>query len=237
MAKIISLKKPQHIDKQVYKELLTYVSKEKGKKLSKYYLIEDAYRSLLGELLIRSEICRMLSISNTNIRFKYNKNGKPDLVDERLYFNVSHSKEWIVAIFGEEPVGIDVEYIERINIEEVFNFFSVDEILSIKSKSKLERLNYFYDIWTLKESYVKCLGKGLFIPFNSFSIVKNVHNEIEHNMSNNYNFKQYDLAPSYKLSACSTSESLPENVVYRDFSEVWSILKHSNHINEINELF
>ena len=33
-----------------------------------------------------------------------------------------------------------------------------------------EKINYFYDLWTLKESYIKTIGKGLYTPLNSFSI-------------------------------------------------------------------
>ena len=29
-----------------------------------------------------------------------------------------------------------------------------------------------FDLWTLKESYIKTIGKGLYTPLNSFSIKK-----------------------------------------------------------------
>jgi len=33
-----------------------------------------------------------------------------------------------------------------------------------------QRLVYFYELWTMKESYVKALGKGLHLPMDSFKI-------------------------------------------------------------------
>ncbi|MBU3198520.1 4'-phosphopantetheinyl transferase superfamily protein [Clostridium estertheticum] len=34
-------------------------------------------------------------------------------------------------------------------------------------------MSCFYDLWTLKESYIKAIGRGLSIPFSSFNIKKN----------------------------------------------------------------
>lgn len=227
--KIVSLRKPQHIEEKVYKEMLTYVSKDKARRVSQFYYLDDAYRTLLGDLLIRSEICKMLNISNDSIRCKYNESGKPYLIDESLCFNLTHSKDWIVAMFDKRPVGIDVEYINEFNIKKIIDFFSNEEILELNNRPESEKLEYFYDLWTLKESYVKCIGEGLFIPLDSFTIIKN-YNEIriKHNTSEKYYFKQYDIAPFYKLSVCSTSENLPQSIEYRDLSEIQSILSLSS---------
>jgi len=42
-------------------------------------------------------------------------------------------------------------------------------LLSLKKEDQLEG---FYDIWSLKEAYVKALGLGLSMSFKDFSILR-----------------------------------------------------------------
>ncbi|WP_257149478.1 4'-phosphopantetheinyl transferase family protein [Bacillus cereus] len=46
------------------------------------------------------------------------------------------------------------------------------EIEDLNLKVLTEKNDYFYDLWTLKESYIKAIGTGLSTPFNSFTIKK-----------------------------------------------------------------
>ncbi|MEX1029766.1 MAG: 4'-phosphopantetheinyl transferase superfamily protein [Paenibacillaceae bacterium] len=39
-------------------------------------------------------------------------------------------------------------------------FFSFDENKDLLDKPPNQRLAYFYDLWTLKESFIKAVGKG-----------------------------------------------------------------------------
>ncbi|MCX2829794.1 hypothetical protein RGU76_30255 [Bacillus pseudomycoides] len=58
MINIYAIKKPQFIDDNRYNTLLNLVSAEKKKKINRYVKKEEDYRSLLGDVLIRSVICK-----------------------------------------------------------------------------------------------------------------------------------------------------------------------------------
>ena len=158
-------------------ELYSYISKEKIKKIRKYKKVEDIYRSAIGEALIRMIIIRKFGLNNKEINFSFNKYGKPFIKKiSNFYFNISHSGEWVVCGIGKTPLGIDIEKIDQLDINIAKHFFSKQEYNDIYHK-KNDRLEYFYSIWTLKESYIKALGKGLHIPLNSFTIKINHNND------------------------------------------------------------
>ena len=151
--------------------LLSFMQGKKGKRIRNFYHKEDAARALAGEWLARTVISKKLNIPLENIRFKTNANGKPYLLGRnKIHFNISHSGKWAVCAFGEKPAGIDIEEISTVNLEIARRFFSAEECFDLFSKKADERLLFFYELWTLKESFIKAAGKGLSIPLSSFTI-------------------------------------------------------------------
>ncbi|MBJ8030650.1 4'-phosphopantetheinyl transferase superfamily protein [Bacillus cereus group sp. N21] len=224
MINIYAIKKPQFIDENRYNTLLNLVSAEKKKKIDGYVIKEDAYRSLLGDILIRSVICKQYKIFNQDIKYDYNKYGKPFWEgSNHFFFNISHSGDWIVCIVDKFPVGIDIEQICPINLEVISHFFSDEEVEDLNTRSSVGKIDYFYDLWTLKESYIKAIGKGLSIPLNSFVIKKNKEEGIivkHDDLYSSYFFTQYQIDSNYKLSVCATSNRFPKKVIIKNMSEI-----------------
>ncbi|MDF9507965.1 4'-phosphopantetheinyl transferase family protein, partial [Bacillus cereus] len=69
-------------------------------------------------------------------------------------------------------MGIDIEQIRPIKLKDILKVFSEKEIEDLNLKTLADKYNYFYDLWTLKESYIKAIGTGFGTPFNSFTIRK-----------------------------------------------------------------
>nr|WP_180229831.1 4'-phosphopantetheinyl transferase superfamily protein [Bacillus cereus] len=179
----------------------------------------DVNRTLIGDLLIRSLICQKYKINNEEIRFKYNEYGKPFVENfSDFHFNLSHSGEWVVCTTANFNVGIDIEKVSEIEaLKLAKEFFSADEFYDISNMNSDEQINYFYDLWTLKESYIKTIGKGLYTQLNSFSIKKESRALILYkNIPKNFYFKQYNIDPNYKLSACATRDEFPQEVIIKD---------------------
>lgn len=107
-----------------------------------------------------------------------------------------------------------MERIKDLNIKIADRFFSKEEVEDLYKIKKSERLKYFFDLWTLKESYIKADGRGLNIPLNSFSF-RVIDNEIIFNTQNNLKncfFKRYKIDQYYKLSICSLTPKFPKTI-------------------------
>ena len=92
-------------------------------------------------------------------------------------------------------------------------FFSTDEQKRLFSRGDKEKLPFFYELWTVKESFIKTVGKGLSIPLNSFSVnfEERKIDFLEYSKENYY-FKQYNIDDNYKMAVsgmyCSFSDDI-----------------------------
>ncbi|MEZ5197351.1 MAG: 4'-phosphopantetheinyl transferase superfamily protein [Bacteroidales bacterium] len=173
-------------------------------------------RSLLGELLARKAIGSKTGIKIADINIQKSEKGKPYQMNiSNCYFNISHSGEWVVVGISEKETGIDVEHLKKINFGIAERFFSPAENQDLNLLTGTEKSSYFFELWTLKESYLKLLGKGLTKSLSSFSILKNGSSfnlwEGKQKISNVF-FKQYFLADGYKLSICSMDNEFSEKL-------------------------
>lgn len=206
------------ISEEKLDKLCFLIDSEKKCKIKKFINKKDKVRTLIGEILIRTIIVEELDISNKYIKFEKNQYGKPYLKEHQKFnFNISHSGEYVLCVIDNKLIGIDVEEVKHIEYEEIAkSFFSISEFdYIIKNDSKI-RLSKFYEIWTLKESYIKCCGQGLTIPLKSFSIdidkYENIKviTDIEHN---EYIFKRFDMELNYKIAVCSLSKEISNNII------------------------
>lgn len=97
----------------------------------------------------------------------YNENKKPYFKNNKIFFNISHSKELIAIIIDVKECGIDIEYIDyERSIDKI-----AKKVLSKKEqkkfKYKFNKHKYFFKMWTKKEAYYKFLGIG--INYNQLS--------------------------------------------------------------------
>lgn len=229
-------KEPDHfkIDK-----LLTYVSKQKYDKISKFMDVAGAMRATTADLIVRYLACRKLNLRNEQLVFAVNSHGKPFLRNHKGFqFNISHSGDLVVCAVDYLSVGIDVELIDKPHLEVAKRFFTRDEYRDLISKEGFERVSDFYRLWTLKESYIKAVGRGLSIPLNSFSIqVKNGHYVVEGTgqRKENYFLKQYDVGNDYKLAVCSPNNKFVSKVIMLGFDgfyeEVTAVLDMTKYKN------
>jgi 4'-phosphopantetheinyl transferase len=154
-----------------FKQMMHCVSEERRAKVQRFIKPEDADRGLLGDVLIRSIICSKLNMTNKEIHFTAEPYGKPCVAGlQSFHFNIAHSGHWIVCAVDCDPVGIDIEEIKPISLDVAKYFFSMQELRWLMDQNEAARLSCFYELWTLKESFVKWLGKGLTCPLYSFSV-------------------------------------------------------------------
>jgi 4'-phosphopantetheinyl transferase len=118
-------------------------------------------------------LCRVALSLHTHVdpaawEFRARKHGKPAIAGpaafRSLRFNISHTDGLIVCVVtrGAE-IGIDVEEISRdVDIAQVArHFFSADEQELLSTLSAKEQKSRFFELWVLKEAYLKGRGMGL----------------------------------------------------------------------------
>ena len=89
----------------------------------------------------------------------YNSQGKPYFLSFReIFFNISHSSNYVVCAIGDKPVGIDIEGGRKGRQNLARRFFDRAESDWIEEAESDER---FFRIWTLKEAYGKATGQGV----------------------------------------------------------------------------
>jgi 4'-phosphopantetheinyl transferase len=211
-----------NLQKEAFDILLNYVSEDKKAQIHRFYHFEDSQRALIGNVLSRYAICRNLNIKNLVITFDKNEYGKPFLLGQNnIHFNISHSGKWVVCAVSDYPVGIDVEIIKSTEIDIAKRFFSKYEYDELQKQPDEQKQAYFYKLWTLKESYIKAVGKGLSIPLESFTV------SVENNAIVNSNETLVD----YSLF----NSSLDENTFYAVCAKNFDSYKKT--IFDVSEFF
>lgn len=134
---------------------------------------EDRQRSLIGELIVRKFYQEKLGMEKFD--FEYNEHDKPSLKSfSEEHFNISHSGDFVVVAFSDEQIGVDVEMIGKDRRGVAERFFTVREIQQMHAcETTKDQIHFFYKLWTLKESYMKAIGKGMTMSLSSFSFIFN----------------------------------------------------------------
>ena len=199
-------------------------------KIQKFRQPEDQLRTLCGELLLQRYALERWRIPPSGLVKKYNAYGKPELAEyPSCHYNISHSGDWVVAAFDYNPVGIDIESAANpIEISIAERFFSPTEVSLLQEQNEEQQQSLFYDLWTLKESYIKAEGAGLSIPLDSFSFEFQEHNKIKFYRSGkpdtSWDFKQYRIDPGYALAVCGREPDFPEQVEAVRWDKLISII-------------
>ena len=211
---IIALKL-EEVDPTLCDRLSTFLSPDRRSMLRKFKFVEDRIRSIFSELLVRTYTIENFGMVNEEIRFIKNKYGKPAIAGSMpFHYNISHSGHWVVAVFDDFPVGIDIEKIEKIDLAVADFCFSQVEKKQLLDQPEESHLAHFYKVWTLKESYIKAVGKGLSIPPQSFSISL-INKEIRFQSDTDkehWCFHQYTIDDGYKLSLCATHSNFSKKI-------------------------
>ena len=129
-------------------KILRGLPEDLRKKALRYRKEDDRLRSIGSSFLL-------LRAANGR-EIHYSTEGKP-FVEGGNHFNISHSGDYVVLAEADSPVGVDVERVADIGIDDDLRNAALTE----KEKSWVkDSLLRFYVVWTRKESLIKCEGRG-----------------------------------------------------------------------------
>ena len=208
-------------------DLLQLISKENREKCYRFKFKEDALRTLYGELMVRHFLCQKFSFKNEEIELLKSDEGKPYIEGHPIHFNISHAGDFVVCAFSEQAVGIDIEQIKEIELEIGRRFFCPSEYADLLAQKTTDQLDYFFTLWTLKESYMKWLGTGMSIPLDSFcfKITNAGISCLDDYRAVTSFFKQFPIE-GYKLSICSMIDDFPDQIKELRIEELISFADH-----------
>ncbi|EOO16144.1 MULTISPECIES: 4'-phosphopantetheinyl transferase family protein [Bacillus] len=222
---IYSVNIPEKLSSYEFEIYMKEIPFHTQNRIRRYIKQQDAIRSLFSQLLLQKVIQKEKNVKRDELLFYKNIYGKPYLSNMSNYhFNISHSGKYVVCVTHNEQVGIDIEHIKPISLDITKYFCTLDEYKYILTQPKERHTSLFYDFWTLKESFIKAIGKGLSIPLDSFEFeCENGEFFIKENFySNEFFFKQYNINPGYKLSVCAKSIDFPREIKEIHYSSFYT---------------
>lgn len=150
---------------KVYIATLSSYSAEKANSL--YENIKEHFRSdgriserkesLIGRIMLHKALSEFGAGEYT---VRYNDEEKPSLIcNKDLYFNISHSGDYVVLALSDNEVGCDIQEIRPYNPKVAVRHYCENEKCLIEESENKDSV--FIKLWALKESILKFTGKGI----------------------------------------------------------------------------
>jgi 4'-phosphopantetheinyl transferase len=141
------------------------LSEDEIEKAADFISIPIQKKWIISRGILRNLLSMYLNLRPTSVEIFYGLYGKPQVSNDfSLYFNVSHSNDYIIiALSHSVEVGIDIEFIDpTLKVENLVSgiLHSPEEIDFWRGVSQQDRLESFYKLWVCKEAFLKMHGQG-----------------------------------------------------------------------------
>jgi hypothetical protein len=169
-----------------------------------YLCRDDETRHITGLLLAewgRRHHKQSYSISNNTcwVGMRQKPEEKPTFNNVPLEFSISHSNDIVICAIGDHPLGIDIEKVEHSILDLMLHIAKTEEFVWLHSQNC--SLNNQYQLWTYKESYLKCIGSNISKICNIYPMI---HNNQLINQHDIFRFKSLSIRPEYVATICTT---------------------------------
>jgi len=175
--------------------------------------------------LVLSE--RYPAVSPRDWRFDANPHGKPfipkGLLPDPPEFNLAHTPGLAILVIAPVPLGVDAENVRR-QVRSMDSlarsFFSTLEAAELAALSEPARTQRFFEIWTLKEAYLKAGGIGIAEGLNHFHF--RVRDEsativfVDGRPAGDWWFRSLRLAPDWRAAVAVRAEGRPVSLSRSD---------------------
>lgn len=133
-------------------------------------------RHLIARGLQREVLSRYhAAVAPAQWQFDTASNGKPRIAAAHgvagLEFNLTHTEGLTaLAVTRDAGLGVDAENITRgASLDIAQHYFTRDEVAALEGLEGAPRQLRFYELWTLKEAWLKATGSGLATPLDRIS--------------------------------------------------------------------
>ncbi|QQR91646.1 MAG: 4'-phosphopantetheinyl transferase superfamily protein [Myxococcales bacterium] len=186
------------------------------------------WQFLCARFMLRSVLSKHHDCKPDQWRFAFGKHGKPFIASpdnaKHLQFNIAHTDGAIALALGQHHyLGVDIENQSRsANILTLARrHFSSHEFDLLQNKTEAEQQKLFFELWTLKEAYMKARGLGFALSLkhicfelplsDSIRLLANEH--LQDNENAQWLFSSYHIMEHYSLALAAKIDGHgPENV-------------------------
>lgn len=140
---------------------MQFLSGERRQRVLKRKSSKAALECMLTGLFLRYGL-EQTGNKNLYTQIRYTGNGKPYVEGNPVYFNLSHSGEYVILLIADQPCGIDIQkavgdkekLASRVMYPEEFKRFQ-------EMDSSVDRAALLTQCWCAKEAYLKYTGEGI----------------------------------------------------------------------------
>jgi 4'-phosphopantetheinyl transferase len=207
------------------------LSADERARQARFRFARDQRRHLVTRALVRTVLSRYAAVRPEDWVFSAGAHGRPAISAPRqvppLEFNISHAADLVMlAVTTGRTLGVDTESVEAraAEIDGLDRYFAPEESAALLALPPGERRRRFFELWTLKESYIKARGMGLAIPLDAFRFGLTGERGLTLHMRpaladspGGWRVWQLGLRPDYLVAICAArGEELSPQLVVRE---------------------
>jgi 4'-phosphopantetheinyl transferase len=197
----------------VFPKAFNLLTPERKAKTLRYRKEDDRLRSLCAGLLLR----RHLNVRNDDDMTTDDK-GRPRLKAEKPRLSISHSGSLCALAVSDGTVGLDLEYLGReIKEDGLARRVLTPEEYAVYAQ-RLKDPEYFFSVWTRKESVMKATGMGLSLDPASIRVIP-LSKEEHFVMNGKWWFQTFEVA-DHIFSVCGSEGPLDVNLTENDAEDL-----------------
>lgn len=191
-------------------ELLSRLSLQRKKAALLKKNKKDFYNCCFSELLLKKALG---GNAPKELEYVFNENNKPFLKGSNINFSLSHTNGFIaVAIDSASEIGVDIQ-VHRAYSEKIpCRFFHEYEVELLENCKAELREKLFFDLWAIKESFVKCTGKGISSGFRGFYAKQKdsgIFEILGHKYEKEYISSLYNINEALSLAVTASGTKIP----------------------------
>ena len=142
-----------------YESKISFLSEQRKVKVDRLRNNLNRNASCSVYLLLRLALSEIYNI-DVAVDFAFGINGKPYLKDyPYIFFSLSHSHNIAACAVAGVEIGVDVQKIKPVDEKVAKRVLSEDEYIQFLHSPSPDE--YFCEIWTKKESFLKKSGDGI----------------------------------------------------------------------------
>ena len=219
------------IDKEHYSLLDTCILENRYR----YHVSSGRHRKqtiFAGDLLLRFALMRE-KCDVTNVKICYGINGKPYIENQEIYFNLSHSKNFVVLGIDKKELGIDILCERKINQNFIRFFYSKEEQRHLNYLVEEEKREYYWNALCYKEAYIKKSGGRIIDMKNRLICPRNIeYGKVIRVIEKGEEFESL-FFKELTYHMCLISDKIPKEVkvetlnmddIYNELNSIFSVI-------------